>query len=63
MMVKSSCDAADTEALREGRFQHPDPRQQGRMEALDLRRQTVATGEILRLASIAKARFDRGPQA
>ena len=58
-MIKISYSEADIEALRYWRFQHPDPRVQVRMEALYLRSQTVANGEILRLCGISKASFHR----
>ena len=58
-MIKISFSEADIEALRYWRFQHPDPRVQVRMEALYLRSQKVANGEILRLCGISKASFHR----
>jgi transposase len=58
-MIKISFGEADIEALRYWRFQHPDPRVQVRMEALYLRSQKVANGEILRLCGISKASFHR----
>ena len=58
-MIKISYSEADIEALRYWRFQHPDPRVQVRMEALYLRSQTVANGEIRRLCGISKASFHR----
>jgi transposase len=45
--------------LRYWRVQHPDPRIPRRMEALYLRSQGVANGDILRLCSISKASFHR----
>ena len=58
-MLKISFSEADIEALRYGRFQYPDPRVHVRMEALYLRSQKVANGEILRLCGISKASFHR----
>lgn len=58
-MIKISFSEADIEALRYWRFQHPDPRVQVRMEALYLRSQRVANGEILRLCGLSKASFHR----
>ena len=58
-MLKISFGEPDLEALRYWRFQHPDPRVQVRMEALYLRSQKVANGEILRLCGISKASFHR----
>jgi transposase len=58
-MLKISFSPADIEALRYWRFHHPDPRVQVRMEALYLRSQEVANGEILRLCGISKASFHR----
>lgn len=58
-MIKISFSEEDIEALRYWRFQHPDPRVQVRMEALYLRSQKVANGEILRLCGISKASFHR----
>jgi transposase len=48
---------ADIEALRYWRFHHPAPRVQVRVEALYLRSQQVANGDILRLCGISKASF------
>ena len=62
-MLKISFGEADIEALRYGRFQHPAPRVQVRMEALYLRSHKVANGEILRLCGISKASFHRSLQA
>jgi transposase len=62
-MIKISFREADIEALRYGRFQHPDPRVHVRMEALYLRSQKVANGDILRLCGISKASFHRYLQA
>jgi len=59
MMLRITCREADLDAWRYWRFQHPDPRIQRRMEALYLRRQGVAHGDILRLCSISKASFHR----
>jgi transposase len=58
-MLKIPFSDADIEALRYWRFHHPDPRIQVRLEALYLRSQGVATGEILRLCGISKASFQR----
>ena len=62
-MIKISFGEADIEALRYWRFQHPDPRVQVRLEALYLRSQKVANGEILRLCGISKASLHRYLQA
>lgn len=58
-MIKISFTETEIEALRYWRFQHPDPRVQVRMEALYLRSQRVANGEILRLCGLSKASFHR----
>ena len=58
-MIKISFSEADIEALRYWRFQHPDPRVQVRMEALYLRSQKVANGEILRLCGLSQASCHR----
>jgi len=58
-MIKITFSEADIEALRYWRFHHPDPRVQVRMEALYLRSQRVANGDILRLCGISKASFHR----
>ena len=58
-MLKIPFSEADLKALRYWRFHHPDPRVQVRLEALYLRSQGVANGEILRLCGIAKASFPR----
>jgi transposase len=58
-MIKINYSAADVEALRYWRFQHPDPRVQVRMEALYLRSQGIATHDIIRLCGISKASFHR----
>lgn len=62
-MLKIPFSEADIEALQYWRFQHPDPRIQRRMEALYLRSQRVAAGEIPRLCGISKASFHRYLQA
>ena len=62
-MIKIIFTEEDISALRYWRFQHPDPRVQVRMEALYLRSQTVANGDILRLCGISKASFHRYLQA
>lgn len=59
MMLRITFSEADLDALRYWRFQHPDPRIQRRMEALYLRSQGVANGDILRLCRISKASFHR----
>jgi transposase len=58
-MLKIPFRAADIEALRYWRFHHPAPRVQVRLEALYLRSQRVANGEIVRLCGISKASFHR----
>ena len=58
-MIKIAFADADIEALRYGRFHHPDPRVQVRLEALYLRSQGVANAEIQRLCGISKASFHR----
>jgi transposase len=58
-MLKIPFSAAAVEALRYGRFHHPDPRVQVRLEAVYLRSQGVGNGEIQRLCGIAKASFHR----
>ena len=58
-MLRITFREADLDALRYWRFQHPDPRMQRRMEALYVRSQGVANGDILRLCSISKASFHR----
>ena len=58
-MIKIPFREADIETLRYWRFHHPDPRVQMRLEALYLRSQGVANGEILRLCGISKASFHR----
>lgn len=58
-MIKIMFSEADIDALRYWRFHHPAPRVQVRMEALSLRSQQVAMGDILRLCGISKARFHR----
>ena len=58
-MIKIVCDEAEIEALRYGRVHHPDPRVQVRLEALYLRSQGLANGEIQRLGGISKASFHR----
>jgi len=58
-MIKITFTAAEIAALRHGRFHHPDPRLQRRMEALYLRSQGVTKRDILRLCGIAKASFHR----
>jgi transposase len=58
-MIKIAFDEVESEAWRYGRFHPPDPRVQVRLEALYLRRQGVANGEIQRLWGISKASFHR----
>jgi transposase len=58
-MIKITLSETDSAALRHWRFHHPDPRVQVRMEALYLRRQGVATRDILRLCGVSKASFHR----
>jgi hypothetical protein len=58
-MIKIAFREADLEALRYWRFQHPDPRVQVRLEALYLRSQGSANGEIQRLCGISTASFHR----
>jgi transposase len=58
-MIKIAFTEADIEALRYWRFHHPDPRVQVRLEALYLRSQGVANGEIQRWCGISKASFQR----
>jgi hypothetical protein len=62
-MIPINGSAADIEAWRYWRFQHPDPRVQVRMEALYLRSQRMATEDILRLCGISKASFHRSLKA
>jgi transposase len=62
-MIPINLSAADSEALRYWRFQHPDPRVQGRMEALYLRSQRMADADILRLCGMSKASFHRDLKA
>lgn len=58
-MIKIVFNEEAITALRYGRFQHPDPRVQVRMEALYLRSQGIANAESLRVCGISKARFQR----
>jgi transposase len=58
-MIKIPWSEAEINALRYWRFHHPDPRVQVRLEALYLRSQGVATGDIPRLCGISKASFHR----
>lgn len=58
-MLKIAFSAEDIAAVRHGRFHHPDPRIQIRMEALYLRSQGVANADIIRLCGISKASFHR----
>jgi hypothetical protein len=59
MLRRITFSEAALDALRYWRVQHPDPRIQRRMEALSLRSQGVANGDILRLGSISKASCHR----
>jgi transposase len=58
-MFKITFSETEIEALQYWRFHHPDPRIQVRMEALYLRSQQVAAGDIPRLCGISKASFHR----
>lgn len=58
-MIKIAFAEVEIEALRYGRFHHPDPRVQVRLEALYLRSQGVANADIQRLCGISKASFPR----
>jgi transposase len=58
-MIKITFREADIAALRYWRLQHPDPRLQVRMEALYLRGQGVANGDIPRRCGIANASVHR----
>ena len=58
-MIKLAFDEVEVEALRVGRFQHPEPRVRIRLEALYLRSQGVGNGEIQRWCGISKASFHR----
>jgi transposase len=58
-MIKIAFAEVEIEALRYGRFHHPDPRVQVRLEALYLRSQGVANADIQRLCGISKASFHR----
>ena len=58
-MLKLTSSEAELTALRYWRFHHPDPRVQVRKEALYLRSQEVANGEIIRWCGISKASFHR----
>lgn len=58
-MIKIAFAEVEIEALRYGRFHHPDPRVQVRLEALYLRSQGMANADILRLCGISKASFHR----
>lgn len=62
-MLKITFREADIEALRYWQFHHPDPRIQVRMEALYVRSQQVANGDIMRLCGISKASFHRSIHA
>jgi transposase len=58
-MIKIAFNEVEIEALRYGRFHHPDPRVQVRLEALYLRSQGMGNAEIQRLCGIPKASFHR----
>jgi transposase len=58
-MMKMTVTEAEIAAWRHGRFHHPDPRVQRRMEALYWRSQGVPNRDILRWCGIAKASFHR----
>jgi transposase len=58
-MFKITLSGSDISALRHGRFQHPDPRGQVRLEDFYLRSQGVANRDIPRLCGISKASFHR----
>ena len=62
-MLKITFSDADIDALQHGRFHHPDPRVQVRMEALYLRSQGVITRDIPRLCGISNASFHRALKA
>jgi transposase len=51
--------AAEREALQYGRFHHPHPRVQLKMEALYLKSQGVATADVCRLCGISKPTWYR----
>ena len=58
-MIHITFRETDMEALRYWRFHHPDPRIQVRMEAIYVRSQRVANGDIPRRCGIANASFHR----
>jgi transposase len=62
-MISITFRETDIEALRYWRFHHPDPRIQVRMEAIYLRSQRVANGDIPRLCGISNASFHRSLHA
>ena len=62
-MIPINFSAADIEALRYWRFQHPDPRVQVRMAALYWRSQRMANEDMLRLCGSSKASFHRDLKA
>lgn len=62
-MLKIVFHEEDITALRYGRFHHPDPRVQGRREALYWRSHGVANAAILRLWGSSNASFHRFLQA
>ena len=62
-MIKITFHEADMAAWRDWRDHHPEPRIQGRMEALSLRSQGVANREIPRLCGISNASFHRSLHA
>jgi transposase len=58
-MKKITFSQEEIEALRYGRFHHPDHRVQLKMEVLYLKSQGVAKEEILRLCGVSRATFHR----
>ena len=62
-MIKITFTEAEIDALRDWRFQHPDPRVHVRREALYWRRQGVANREIVRLCGSSTASFPRSLKA
>lgn len=62
-MMKITFSEADIATLQYWRFQHPDPRIQGRLEALYRRSQRLPTRELPRLCGISKASFHRSLKA
>jgi hypothetical protein len=62
-MISITFRATDLEALRDWRFHHPAPRLQVRMEAIYVRRQRVANGDIPRLCGMSNASCHRSLHA